>query len=106
MKPLIDKARLLQELVDNYDLEGGTKISPIKIYSLIRNQPLAAANISYWIPSIDGDGVRCEACNADIDLWSFNDFPFCPYCGAEMMNSNESYRDKNGYSRYGVRKTQ
>lgn len=100
MKPLIDKAKLLQELVESYDVSGGDKISPIKLYSLIRNQPIVNQNISYWIPSADGDGVICECCNTDINLWSFNDFPFCPYCGSQMANNLDIVHDKRGYSKF------
>jgi len=56
MKPLIDKAKLLQELVESYDIESGDKISPVKIYNLILAQKEEEPLIGYWYPARDGDG--------------------------------------------------
>lgn len=59
------------------------------IYQMIRNQNVLGPAIGYWYPSMDGDSVVCSICNADISNFAFDAYPFCPYCGAKMINSNE-----------------
>lgn len=89
MEPLISKTALLRELVDTYDVEGGRQVSAAKIYQMIRNQNVLGPTIGYWYPSMDGNGVVCSVCNTDIGSFAFDAYPFCPYCGTSMANSNE-----------------
>ena len=93
MKPLIDKAKLLQNLVNTYDVEVGQQVSSSKIYNMIRSQKDVELEqlTAYWYPDIDGDGWRCSNCNHDIYYLSFGGEheKFCRNCGAEMINANE-----------------
>ena len=91
MKPLIDKAKLLQELVESYDIEGGDKISPIKLYNLILAQKDVEPTIGYWYPARDGERWICSNCGEYICNEEFNG-PyecFCRHCGAEMLNVSD-----------------
>lgn len=99
MQPLIDKAKLLQSLVDTYDVEGGQSVSTAKIYKMIRAQKVEEFPTTYFIPTMDGDGMRCEACNTDFDIWTFIPWNFCPSCGANILNSDYFERDDKGYWR-------
>ena len=91
MRPLIDKAKLLQELVESYDVDAGEKISTSKIYNLILNQKEEEPLISYFYPARDGDGWRCSNCGEDICYLLFNGVKerFCRYCGAEIINADQ-----------------
>lgn len=93
MEPLINKAKLLQSLVNNYDVEMGQEISSAKIYNLIRAQPEVEIkhNTAYWYPAMDGDGWCCSNCNHDICYLQFegNYEKFCRHCGAEMINAKD-----------------
>ena len=100
MKPLIDKAKLLQELVESYDVEAGQSVSAAKIYNLIRSQKEEEPLIAYWYPDMDGDGWRCSNCNHDICYLSFEgDWEhFCRNCGAQMMNCGDfTIEDKRSW---------
>lgn len=93
MEPLINKAKLLQNLVDSYDVEMGQKISSAKVYNIIRAQPEVNLEhlTAYWYPDMDGNGWRCSNCNHDICYLQFegNWEKFCRNCGAEMINADD-----------------
>lgn len=98
MKALIDKAKLLQELVESYDVEAGEKISAAKLYSLVLAQKDEEPSVGYWIPARDGDGWVCSVCNHDICYLSF-DGPyerFCRNCGSMMINHDEFISENKG----------
>lgn len=100
MKSLIDKAKLLQELVESYDVESGDKVSPVKIYNLILAQKEEEPLIGYWYPARDGDGWICSNCGEDICYLEFEGERerFCRNCGAEMINAPEfSCADKRAW---------
>lgn len=91
MKPLIDKAKLMQELVESYDIEAGQQISAAKLYSLIRAQKEVEPVIGYWYPAMDGDGWICSSCGEDVCYLSFDgqNEHFCRHCGAMMINAED-----------------
>lgn len=95
MKPLIDKAKLLQELVESYDVESGDKISPVKVYHLILAQKEIEPSIGYWYPARDGDGWVCSNCGENISCSEFRGERerFCRNCCAEMVNASEFFLD-------------
>jgi len=73
MKPLIDKAKLLQELVESYDVESGDKISPVKVYNLILAQKEIDPSIGYWYPARDGSGWVCSVCGEILSVQSLEE---------------------------------
>ena len=93
MQPLINKAKLLQKLVESCDVEAGQQISASKIYNMIRSEPDVELEelTAYWYPDMDGDGWRCSNCNHDICYLSFEGTweKFCRNCGAAMINAND-----------------
>ena len=93
MRPLIDKAKLLQELVETYDVEAGEKISAAKLYNLVRAQKEVEPLIAYFYPAMDGDGWVCSNCGNDICYLQFEgeNEHFCRNCGAEIINANDFY---------------
>ena len=100
MKPLIDKAKLLQELVESYDVESGDKISPVKVYHLILAQKEIEPLIGYWYPARDGDGWVCSNCGENISDSEFRGERerFCHMCGSDMINFSEfSCTDKRAW---------
>ena len=100
MKPLIDKAKLLQELVESYDVESGDKISPVKVYHLILAQKEIEPSIGYWYPARDGDGWVCSNCGENISCSEFRGERerFCRHCGSDMINFPEfSCADKRAW---------
>lgn len=99
MKPLISKAKLMQEIVDTYDVEAGQQVSVVKLYNMVRAQPEENPDTGYWLPSMDGDGVYCSSCGSDCDLWSFDAYAYCPRCGSYQLNYNDFHRDDRGYWR-------
>ena len=100
MKPLIDKAKLLQELVESYDVESGDKISPVKVYNLILAQKEIEPFIGYWYPARDGSGWVCSNCGETISDSKFEGERerFCRGCGSDMINFPEFSRaDKHAW---------
>lgn len=93
MKPLIDKAKLLQELVESYDVESGDKISPVKVYNLILSQKEIEPSIGYWYPARDGDGWVCSNCGEHISDLEFKGERerYCHMCGSDMINFPEFF---------------
>ena len=99
MKPLIDKAALMQQFVSTYDIEGGVKVPASKVYSMIINMPIEDPIYAWWLPAMDNDGWVCSNCNTDVNAWAFEKFRFCPNCGASMLGNEHMERDDHGYIR-------
>lgn len=91
MRPLIDKAKLLQELVESYDVEAGQQISAAKLYNLIRSQKEVEPVVGYWYPAMDENGWICSNCGGDVCYLQFEgqNERFCRYCGAMMINAED-----------------
>lgn len=100
MRPLIDKAKLLQELVESYDVEAGQQISVSKLYNLIRNQKNVEPTVAYWYPAMDENGWVCSNCGNDVCYLQFEGAQeqYCRCCGAYMYNNDEfTCKDKEAW---------
>lgn len=52
---------------------------------------------AHWIMCGDEDGIYgvCDICGADSDFSHNGEaYPYCPYCGAKMTESEDKYEEK------------
>lgn len=90
---LISRTALITAFLSRQKTEDEVKHHTIPaedVISLIQNAPAAGPSKKHWIPFGTGRGsFLCSGCNGN----SIMDTNFCPFCGADMRESNKAQRE-------------